>query len=87
MAEGIVTRRSPLGAAHWARSTPTAWAIREIRAHESLFNAFDAVLKKGAALRGALMPRSRRGPAQVNQPSSGDRAADREPSNEVMTLR
>ncbi|HEY2281209.1 MAG TPA: GNAT family N-acetyltransferase [Streptosporangiaceae bacterium] len=49
--EGIVTRRSPLGAVHWARSTPTAWAIRQVRAHESLFHAVDLVLKKGADLR------------------------------------
>ena len=49
--EGIVTRRSPLGAVHWARSTPTAWAIRQVRAHESLFHAADLVLKKGADLR------------------------------------
>jgi CelD/BcsL family acetyltransferase involved in cellulose biosynthesis len=60
VAEGIVTRRSPLGAVQWARSTPTAWAIREIRAHEPVFNAFDRALKQGAALRGTLMSRARR---------------------------
>jgi CelD/BcsL family acetyltransferase involved in cellulose biosynthesis len=60
VAEGIVTRRTPLGAVQWARSTPTAWAIREIRTHESAFNAFDRALKKGAALRGSLRPRSGR---------------------------
>src|SRR6201996_3521658 len=57
VAEGIVTRRSPLGAVQWARNTPTAWAIREIRAHEPLFNAFDLVLKKGAAARRTLTSR------------------------------
>ncbi len=71
VAEGIVTCRSPLGVAHWARSIPTAWAIREIRAHESLFNAFDLVLKKGAALRGALMSGSQREAAQVQRPPAG----------------
>jgi CelD/BcsL family acetyltransferase involved in cellulose biosynthesis len=58
VAEGIVTRPSALGAVQWARSTPTAWAIRKIRTHEPLFNAFDLVLKKGAAFRGALRQRS-----------------------------
>ena len=57
VAEGIVTRPSPLGAAQWARSVPTAWAIREIRNHESWFNAFDLVLKKGAAARRTLTSR------------------------------
>jgi CelD/BcsL family acetyltransferase involved in cellulose biosynthesis len=65
VAEGIVTRRSPLGAAHWSRSIPTAWAIRQIRAHESLYKASDAVLRKGAALGSALSSRSQPEDVQV----------------------
>jgi CelD/BcsL family acetyltransferase involved in cellulose biosynthesis len=80
VAEGIVTRRVPLGAAHWTRSTPTAWAIRQIRAHESVFNGFDLVLRKGAALRSALTPRSQPDQTPV-QPA--DRSHD--PAVTVMT--
>ena len=67
--EGIVTRRSPLGAVHWARSTPTAWAIRQVRAHESLFHAADLVLKKGADLRSRAAAQDRR----VNRPDRSTR--------------
>ena len=75
VAEGIVTRRSPLGAAHWARSTPTAWAIRQVRAHESLFNGFDLMLRKGAAARSALSARSPQAAGPVQRPAAGAAAA------------
>jgi len=58
VAEGTVTQRSPLGAAHWARQAPQAWAIRQIRAHPPLFRAADAVLRRGAHLRGQLTSRA-----------------------------
>jgi hypothetical protein len=70
---------------HWAHRTPTAWAIRQIRAHEPLFNAFDLVLRKGAALRGSLPSRSRREPAHLQPPSADEPAAERQPSDGVMT--
>ena len=54
VAEGTVTQRSPLGAAHWARQAPQAWVIRQIRAHPPLFRAADAVLRRGARVRGLL---------------------------------
>jgi CelD/BcsL family acetyltransferase involved in cellulose biosynthesis len=56
LAEGIVTRRSPAGAAHRAYRSPSAWAIRQIRAHPPLFNAADAVLRRGAQARNSLLP-------------------------------
>jgi len=51
VAEGIVTGRSLLGAAHWARSAPQAWMIRQIRAHPPLFRAADTLLRRGAQVR------------------------------------
>lgn len=51
VAEGTVTRRSLLGAAHLARKSPQAWAIRQIRAHPPLFRAADTVLRRGAQVR------------------------------------
>jgi CelD/BcsL family acetyltransferase involved in cellulose biosynthesis len=48
IAEGIVARRSPLGAAHWACRAPQAWAIRQIRTHPPLFRAADTLLRRGA---------------------------------------
>ena len=54
VAEGIVTGRSPLGAAHWARRAPQAWVIRQIRAHPPLFHAADALLRRGALVRNSL---------------------------------
>jgi CelD/BcsL family acetyltransferase involved in cellulose biosynthesis len=83
VAEGIVTRPSALAAAHWVRSTPTAWAIRQIRAHEPLFNACDRVLKKGAAVRGSLVS----GPSDPTSASLAPPAADREPADGAMTSR
>jgi CelD/BcsL family acetyltransferase involved in cellulose biosynthesis len=58
VAEGTVTQRSPLGAAHWARQAPQAWAIRQVRTHPSLFRAADAVLRRGAQVRGQLTSRA-----------------------------
>jgi CelD/BcsL family acetyltransferase involved in cellulose biosynthesis len=87
VAEGIVTRRSPLGAAHWARSTPTAWAIRQIRAHESVFNAFDAVLKKGAAVRGTLLSRSQREAAGAERPPAGAAGAGHQLPDETGPMK
>jgi CelD/BcsL family acetyltransferase involved in cellulose biosynthesis len=55
VAEGIVTSRSPLGMAHWARRAPQAWAIRRIRANPALFSAADTALRHGARLRGAVL--------------------------------
>jgi CelD/BcsL family acetyltransferase involved in cellulose biosynthesis len=55
--EGIVLRRTPQGMAHWARRAPQAWAIRQIRANPSLFQAADAVLRHGAQIRGAVLKR------------------------------
>jgi CelD/BcsL family acetyltransferase involved in cellulose biosynthesis/SAM-dependent methyltransferase len=62
VAEGIVTRRSPLGAAHWARWVPQAWVIRQIRAHPPLFRTADAMLRYGAQARSLLPHRSGSGP-------------------------
>jgi CelD/BcsL family acetyltransferase involved in cellulose biosynthesis len=55
VAEGIVTSRSPLGLAHWARRAPQAWAVRRIRANPALFSAADTVLRHGARVRGAVL--------------------------------
>ncbi len=78
--EGIVTRPCALAAVHWARRTPTAWAIRQIRAHESLFNTFDTVLKKGAAVRGSLVSRvghpAEPSPAPLPSHAPAEQAAD-----------
>jgi CelD/BcsL family acetyltransferase involved in cellulose biosynthesis len=54
VAEGIVTRATPTGAAHWALRTPQAWLIRQIRANPSLFRAADTVLRRGAQVRNSL---------------------------------
>ena len=51
VAEGTATQRSLLGAAHRARKSPQAWAIRQIRAHPPLFRAADTVLRYGAQVR------------------------------------
>lgn len=55
VAEGIVTRRSLLGAAHWTRRAPQAWVIRQIRAHPPLFHAADVLLRHGAQVRNSLL--------------------------------
>ncbi len=86
VAEGIVTRRSPLGAAHWSRSSSTAWAIRQIRAHESLYKTSDLVLRKGAALGGALLPRPQREEAPVQPvPAAPATASEHRPDVSCRT--
>ena len=57
VAEGIVTRPSLAAAAHWTRSVPQAWVIRQIRAHPPLFRAANAVLRRGAQVRNSLLSR------------------------------
>ena len=56
LAEGIVARRSPAGAAHRAYRAPLARVIRQIRAHPPLFSAADAVLRRGAQVRNRMLP-------------------------------
>ena len=51
VAEGTIAQRSLQGAAHRARTSPQAWAIRQIRAHPPLFRAADTVLRCGAQVR------------------------------------
>jgi CelD/BcsL family acetyltransferase involved in cellulose biosynthesis len=46
VAEGAVTRRSPLGQAHRARIVPSQWAVRTIRAHRFLYEPADRLLKR-----------------------------------------
>jgi len=87
VAEGIVTRPCATAALHWARRTPTAWAIRQIRSNESLFNAFDKVLKKGAAVRGSLTSRVSPPEARVQLPPATADAADEQPADDVMSQR
>jgi CelD/BcsL family acetyltransferase involved in cellulose biosynthesis len=55
VAEGIVLRRTPQGMAHWARRAPQAWAVRQVRANPALFRAADAVLRRGAQVRNAVV--------------------------------
>jgi hypothetical protein len=59
VAEGIVTRLSPLAAVHYAHSVPTAWAIRQIRDHRPLYNASDALLRRYGRIQKSLRPRHR----------------------------
>ncbi len=56
VAEGIVTRRSPLAAANYLRSTLPAWATRQIRRHGPLYDAADALLKRYGRVYHALRP-------------------------------
>ena len=56
LAEGIITRRTPIGVAHRAHRSPQAAVIRQIRAHPALFRAADAVLRRGAQVRNLLLP-------------------------------
>jgi CelD/BcsL family acetyltransferase involved in cellulose biosynthesis len=58
VAEGTAARRTPLGAAHWARQAPQAWLIRQVRAHPPLFRAADTMLRRGARVRGLLASRA-----------------------------
>jgi CelD/BcsL family acetyltransferase involved in cellulose biosynthesis len=85
VAEGIVARPCALAALHWMRRTPTAWAIRQVRANETLFNAFDRALKKGGAVRGSLLARLGRPEASVQPALAAEPAADRQPSDGMMT--
>jgi CelD/BcsL family acetyltransferase involved in cellulose biosynthesis len=80
VAEGIVTRRSPLAAAHWARSVPQAWVIRQIRGHPPLFNATDRLLRQVGQMRDSLPSRHR-----VAQVPTQDGPAERNPSERVMS--
>jgi CelD/BcsL family acetyltransferase involved in cellulose biosynthesis len=77
VAEGIVTRPSPLAAVHYAHSVPTAWAIRQIRGHRPLFNASDALLRRYGRIQKALRPRS---PSSTPGPKRAPRAAARKHS-------
>ena len=70
VAEGIVTVRSLLGAAHWACRAPQAWAIRQIRARPPLFHAADAVLRGGARVRQLAAP-GQNGPVIPGQAAGG----------------
>ncbi len=54
VAEGTATGRSALALAHRARLAPPRWAVRQIRAHESLFTVADQVLKHYGQARVAL---------------------------------
>ena len=54
VAEGIVTRRSPLAAANWACAISTAWAIRQIRGHPPLFSTFDYLFRRYGQIRTEL---------------------------------
>jgi CelD/BcsL family acetyltransferase involved in cellulose biosynthesis len=56
VAEGIVTRPSPLALVNYARTAPTAWAIRQIRRHPPLFNAADALLRRYGQIQKSLRP-------------------------------
>jgi CelD/BcsL family acetyltransferase involved in cellulose biosynthesis len=56
VAEGIVTGRSPLAAAAWARRYPAVWAVRQIRQHPPLFNATDSLLRRYGQIRSSLRP-------------------------------
>lgn len=69
VAEGLVTRRSPLAAAHWARGASTAWAIRQIRSHPPLFNACDTVFRRYGEIRSSLS-----GPRPIRSLAGGLRA-------------
>jgi CelD/BcsL family acetyltransferase involved in cellulose biosynthesis len=56
VAEGIVTSRSVLGAASWARRGPALWAVRQVRRHPPLFNAVDLLLRRYGRIRSSLRP-------------------------------
>jgi len=56
VAEGIVTGRSPLAAAHWARWAPSQWAVRQVREHPPLFHAADQMLEYYGRIRSSLRP-------------------------------
>jgi CelD/BcsL family acetyltransferase involved in cellulose biosynthesis len=51
VAEGIVTARSVLGAAHHVRTASTWWAARTVRQHPSLHGAADQILRRSGVTR------------------------------------
>ncbi len=53
VAEGSVTGRSPLALAHQAHIRPAQWAVRTIRAHPSLYQPADRLLRRYGQLRTA----------------------------------
>jgi CelD/BcsL family acetyltransferase involved in cellulose biosynthesis len=63
--EGIVTGRSALAAAHWARCTPAHWTLRQVKEHPGLFRAADQVLQRYGRVRSAL-----RSPPRLDQPAA-----------------
>jgi CelD/BcsL family acetyltransferase involved in cellulose biosynthesis len=79
VAEGVVTRRSPLAAAHWARGASTAWAIRQIRSHPPLFSAFDSVFRRYGEMRSSLSG------GHVVRPLAGGVPRKHEPAERVMS--
>jgi CelD/BcsL family acetyltransferase involved in cellulose biosynthesis len=56
VAEGIVTGRSVLAAASWARRYPALWAVRQVRQHPPLFHAVDRLLVRYGQIRSSLRP-------------------------------
>jgi CelD/BcsL family acetyltransferase involved in cellulose biosynthesis len=56
VAEGVVTGRSLLGAAAWARRSPALWATRQIRQHPPLFAVADRMLRRYGQVRSSLRP-------------------------------
>jgi CelD/BcsL family acetyltransferase involved in cellulose biosynthesis len=80
VAEGIVTRPSPLAAVNYAHSAPTAWAIRQIRRHPPLFKAADALLRQYGQIQSALRPL----PPAAGVPAE-PAAAEREPAEQVRS--
>jgi CelD/BcsL family acetyltransferase involved in cellulose biosynthesis len=55
--EGAVTGQSPLAVAHRARIRTAQWAVRTIRAHPSLFEPADHLLKRYGQLRTSVSSR------------------------------
>ena len=54
VAEGTVSGRSVLAAAHKGGRAPGRWAVRHIRQHQGLFGVADGALKRYGRVRGAL---------------------------------
>jgi CelD/BcsL family acetyltransferase involved in cellulose biosynthesis len=74
--EGIVTRRSPLGAAAWARHYPALWAVRQVRQHPPLFDAADRLLVRYGKIRSSLRrPPALARPAAMSTPDRPPPAA------------
>jgi CelD/BcsL family acetyltransferase involved in cellulose biosynthesis len=77
--EGIITRRSPLGAASYASSVPVAWAIRKIRRHRPLFNAADALLRRYGQIHKLVQS-----PSTVSYGAADSPSAEPEPVKQAM---